>query len=189
MPSGWEKSEDYGGRDPSPLGWIAIAAVFLLMSVGLITCQEAIKPANAQPATQIIGRASVIDGDTIEIRGQRIRLWGIDAPESAQTCTGDNGAIEPAGRRSANALAEFIGEANVTCTERDRDRYGRAVSVCTVQAVDVSREMVAQGWSRAFVRYSRDYVAEEQSAREAERGAWAWNCVAPWDYRAARRRN
>jgi endonuclease YncB( thermonuclease family) len=37
----------------------------------------------------LIGQASVIDGDTLEIHGTRIHLWGIDAPESSQLCLGN----------------------------------------------------------------------------------------------------
>ncbi|MBP2534097.1 thermonuclease family protein [Agrobacterium tumefaciens] len=55
-------------------------------------------------AADITGRASVIDGDTIEIQGQRIRLHGIDAPESAQVCNRANGKPYRCGREAAFAM-------------------------------------------------------------------------------------
>jgi hypothetical protein len=65
----------------------------------------------ATPASTetIIGRASVIDGDTIEIRGQRIRLHGIDAPESSQTYKDADGRTYRCGQRAAFVLADRIG--------------------------------------------------------------------------------
>ena len=41
-------------------------------------------------ADDLTGQAGVIDGDTLEIHGTRIRLWGVDAPESSQLCRGDD---------------------------------------------------------------------------------------------------
>lgn len=75
-------------------------------------------------AADVAGRASVIDGDTIEIHGQRIRLHGIDAPEGAQRCYRDE-QLWPCGRRAAFALAHYIGSRTVRCEPRERDRYGR----------------------------------------------------------------
>jgi endonuclease YncB( thermonuclease family) len=89
---------------------------------------------------EFAGQASVIDGDTIEIRGPRIRLYGIDAPEGAQLCYRD-GAPRPCGRRAAFALADFIGSRRVSCQQRDRDRYGRIVAVCVTGGDDLSAWM------------------------------------------------
>src|SRR5262245_53106307 len=93
-------------------------------------------PALAQTsAAPIVGRASVIDGDTIEIHGERIRLHGIDAPESTQPCTGADGRAWRCGQRAALALSDRIGAHTVSCDPRDRDRYGRIVAVCSAGGV------------------------------------------------------
>ena len=77
------------------------------------------------------GRARVIDGDTLEVGGARMRLYGIDTPESAQSCLA-RGRRWSCGREATRALSGRIGSRTVTCEERDRDRYGRIVAVCRV---------------------------------------------------------
>ena len=133
-------------------------------------------------AAEIAGRATVIDGDTIEMRGQRIRLFGIDSPESAQLCQANQKTCR-CGQQAALALADRIGERTVRCQERDRDRYGRTVAVCYVGGEDLDRWMVRQGWAVAFRKYSLDYVDAENDAREARRGIWQGEFEMPWDWR------
>ncbi len=98
----------------------------------------------------IAGVASVIDGDTIEIHGQRIRLHGIDAPESGQTCLDAAGRKWRCGQRAALALQDLIGRRTVTCDERDVDRYGRIVGRCLVGELDINEWLVAQGLALAY---------------------------------------
>jgi hypothetical protein len=76
----------------------------------------------------ITGRASVIDGDTIEVRGERIKLEGIDAPERGQLCEAD-GQRWRCGQQAALALADRVGTRNVTCTDRGTDNYGRVLAI------------------------------------------------------------
>jgi endonuclease YncB( thermonuclease family) len=90
-------------------------------------------------AEGFLGRASVIDGDTLEIRGVRIRLWGIDAPESDQLCRGEDRVQYRCGAKAANELDAFIADRPVSCVPVDQDRYGRTVATCSVGCVK-SRE-------------------------------------------------
>ncbi|WP_233493100.1 MULTISPECIES: thermonuclease family protein [unclassified Meiothermus] len=82
----------------------------------------------------------------------RIRLWGVDAVESGQTCLDAAGKVWPCGRRTAFTLADFIGPRTVSCTRRDTDRYGRMVAVCLVGGVEINRWLVEQGWARSRAR-------------------------------------
>jgi endonuclease YncB( thermonuclease family) len=136
---------------------------------------------------RIVGVASVIDGDTIEIHGVRIRLHGIDAPESRQECIRPDGATWRCGQQAALALSDHIGRAVVSCEPRDRDRYGRVVAVCSLGGEDLNRWMVANGWAMAFRRYSLDYVADEDRARMAGVGLWSSTFQMPWDWRQIQR--
>lgn len=134
-------------------------------------------------AADLIGHASVIDGDTIEIHGQRIRLWGIDAPESDQLCLGDQGQYR-CGQVAANDLDTFIASRLVSCVEVDRDRYKRVVAVCTVANVDLADWLVRAGGALDWPQYSKGaYGGAQQEARQAKRGLWRGSFVEPWRYR------
>jgi endonuclease YncB( thermonuclease family) len=134
----------------------------------------------------LMGRASVVDGDTLEIQGVRVRLWGIDAVESSQTCLDSAGKPWPCGRRAAFALADFLGQRTVRCERRDTDRYGRVVAVCYVGNVEINRWLVEQGWALAYVEYGGSvYLEAQRQAQAARRGVWQGNFQAPWEYRKA----
>jgi len=139
-------------------------------------------PVPTAMAQELVGTATVIDGDTIDIHGQRIRFHGIDAPESNQMCEA-GGASYRCGQKSALALSDRIGRTTVSCKGKDVDRYGRIVAVCLKGQEDLNAWMVSQGWAVSYRRYSEDYVIHEDAARAAAIGMWAGKFVMPWDWR------
>ncbi len=143
----------------------------------------------ATPAlADVAGIPTVIDGDIIEVHGQRIRLHGIDAPESRQFCRLD-GKPWMCGKDAANALAEKINRRPVDCEERDRDRYRRIVAKCMVAGEDIGEWMVTNGWAVAYYLYSYEYSRAEHRAKSARHGIWASEFVKPWEWRRGKRLN
>ena len=141
--------------------------------------------AAAQPA--ISGRATVIDGDTIEVRNTRIRLHGIDAPESGQDCRRPNRRAWACGAEASAALEQYLGRASVRCAPNGT-HGNRTIAVCFKGNEDINGWLVANGWAVASRRFSLDYVPAEDQARAAQRGIWNGSFVMPWDWRAGQRR-
>ena len=125
----------------------------------------------------------MIDGDTIEIAGERIRLHGIDAPEAYQCCLDDAGKRWRCGQDATFALGNMIGDHWITCKGDERDKYGRLIAVCYGGPYDLNAEMVRQGWALAYRQFSSEYVPEEDDARLHKRGLWRGEFVPPWEWR------
>ncbi|WP_319796659.1 thermonuclease family protein [Nitrobacter sp.] len=136
-------------------------------------------------AETITGQTSVIDGDTLEIHGQRIRLSGIDAHESDQLCRGDDSLQYRCGAKAANALDEHIAGRPVSCEGISRDQYGRTVAACSIDSEDVADWLVRNGFAFDWPRYSKGkYAGAQKEAERAGRGVWAGSYIVPWAYRA-----
>ncbi len=138
----------------------------------------------AWPASSetLSGQARVIDGDTFAVAGQRVRLHGIDAPETRQTCSRD-GRKWACGRAATKAMRRLVGRDPVRCEVRNRDRYGRAVATCFAGGRDLQRQLVRQGLALAYRRYSTRYVPDEDAARAEGLGLWSGAFVEPWKWR------
>jgi endonuclease YncB( thermonuclease family) len=128
---------------------------------------------------QVAGEAVINDGDSITLRGERIRLLGIDAPEYMQTCD-RHGVSYPCGRRSREALARLAKNGPVKCAGWERDRYGRLLATCTAGGLELNRRQVEDGWAVAY----GNYADAEDSARERGLGLWAGSFERPRDWRA-----
>jgi len=138
----------------------------------------------------ISGRASVVDADTIEIHGIRIRIWGIDAPESQQTCLSQVGKEYHCGQIAANQMASYVDRAQpVTCEHRDTDRYGRMVASCqTAKHEDIASWLVQRGHALDWPLYSRGKFTKEQATAKAlKAGVWQGRFIEPWVWRAQRK--
>lgn len=131
---------------------------------------------------QITGPARTIDGDTLDIGDTRIRLYGIDAVEKSQLCSG---AFRqwPCGQQATSALTDRIGTSTIECRSRDRDKNDRIVAVCYAGREDLNAWMVSEGWAVAYTRYSSDYVEQEKEARTFKRNIWSGEFVTPETYR------
>jgi endonuclease YncB( thermonuclease family) len=134
----------------------------------------------------LIGEARVIDGDTIDMGGTRIRLEGIDAPEIAQTCQRRFAGTWSCGEAAASALRRLISGSELVCQRHGYDKYGRVLGVCFSGERDVNAWMVREGMAWAFVRYSLSYVREEAQARAEHVGIWQGEAQPAWEFRAER---
>lgn len=133
-------------------------------------------------AEDITGPARVIDGDTVEIGGRRIHLFGIDAPELGQTCEWPGKTI-PCGEVARTGLMDLMAGAEVVCKTRDEVPEGGWTGTCRADGFDVGRNMVHTGWALAERRLGTGYEATEEKAKIAKRGLWRGTFVAPWDWR------
>ncbi|NCP11144.1 MAG: thermonuclease family protein [Sphingomonadales bacterium] len=137
--------------------------------------------ANSAP---LAGRAEVIDGDTFDLGGTRIRLYGIDAVEHAQSCSTD-GKAWACGEAATRRLRSMLGTSAVQCERKDSDAYGRTVATCKVDGIDVAAVMVEDGWATALTQFTPQYRPLETLARTARRGIWNSQFDLPAVYRAA----
>jgi endonuclease YncB( thermonuclease family) len=149
-----------------------------------VICLMLLVASGSANSADMVGQASIIDGDTLEIHGSRIRLWGIDAPESSQLCRGDDSLQYRCGAKAANDLDVFIAGRPVSCLPISLDRYGRTVATCSVGGADLGDWLVRNGLALDWPQYSkRKYESAQGDAEQAGRGIWAGSYVEPWRYR------
>ena len=138
-------------------------------------------------ASVITGRViAVTDGDTITVLDDsktqhKIRLWGIDAPESRQDY----------GQRAKQALSDMVYNKAVTVDVQDTDRYKREVGKVYQGDTYVNLEMVKLGlawWYQQYARNATDLRDAEATARAEKIGLWSRpDVIAPWDFRRGKR--
>ncbi len=129
----------------------------------------------------------VVDGDTIHIRGKKYRLHGIDAPEATQKCI-RNDKIYFCGTKATEHLKSLIkNEKKVWCKKKAVDRYKRIVAVCYHNKKNLNKLMVRNGWALAYRKYSKDYVNDENYAKENKLGIWKGRFIEPYKWREKNR--
>ena len=134
-------------------------------------------------AGEIAGSPIITDGDTIKIINKRIRLHGIDAPESKQLCK-KNSKEYRCGIIATEALVKKINKNQVRCIVQDRlDRYKRYIGVCFLGNIDLNKWMVRNGYAVAYKKYSKKYVASQNLAKNDKVGLWIGTFQMPWEWR------
>ena len=138
--------------------------------------------------------ALTITGDTLVIETsngvkERIRLLGIDAPESKQTCQDKNGKPYACGIEAKQSLEKLVGRDPVKCLAAKRDQYSRILGVCFDEKTgqELNKELVTEGEAIAYLQYSKAYVNQEEGAKKLGRGVWKGKFEKPWEFRKQRR--
>ena len=137
--------------------------------------------AHAEP---IVGKARIVDADTMQIGSVVIRLEGIDAPEIKQSCRNSEGKAFDCGLVASRMLAEFIKTADLRCESSGLDQTGRTLAYCFLSdGTELNAKLVATGYAFAFTQYSDRYVAHEKLAQTARLGLWSGTFSYPWCHR------
>ena len=124
----------------------------------------------------------IVDGDTIHLNGEKIRLTGIDTPELKQTCLKE-GAKVSCGVTAKKILIVKIGNDNVECVSEGKDRYKRTLAECFVNNESLSSYLVRSGYAFAYRKYSKKFVPDEDYARINKIGMWSMEFDYPCDFR------
>ena len=167
------------------LTFLTIIAAALLVTSANSQVRDARPDEAAFPIKK--GFARIIDGDTMSVQDRNIRLYGIDAPERYQTCSRD-GVEYWCGFEATNALRKIVRGRSVVCVVRGEDRHWRYIAICSVDGIDIGREMVRRGWAVAYTRYSKDYIAAAAAAKAGGLGVWRGDFTMPWVWRNKERR-
>ncbi len=150
--------------------------------------KEEPKPFNPKDYPVIYGTARVINGDTLEIYGKYFQLFGIDAPESNQTCADKQGRSYYCGKEAASWLKSWIGDNELECHVIQQDTKGNMVGTCSYGPYDLGAALVNAGWAVAYVKYTDIYYPYEMQAQKNRRGLWQGTFYKPWDWRALQSR-
>lgn len=166
--------------------WIAaliVAALGALFGQGHLpgVGQRPPNPGTGPAPGQISGAGRAIDGDSLVVGRDEVRMKGIDAPEGKQTCT-RNGQSWDCGNAARDELRRLIGKDVVQCKVLERDKHGRLLSTCSAGGRDLNAGMVASGMAVAYGGYLR----EQGEAKAKRRGLWGSEFQQPRDWRHER---
>lgn len=140
-------------------------------------------------AAQTTGRAQVIDGDTLEVAGQRFDLYGIDAPELGQSCQSKRNRDYDCGQLALEGLVNLTGKSPVLCrpVKGAANPTGAIWARCVVGWADVGEEQVLKGQALADPDTGGEYKRAEQAARTLNEGIWKGRFIEPWKWRQGER--
>ena len=137
-------------------------------------------------STELVAEVKIVDGDTISINGEKVRLSGIDAPENSQLCLNSQKESYPCGIRATQKLFQLIASSqskSVECKFSGSDNYGRLIGNCWVDGIFINSWLVRNGWALAYRKYSKEFIEEEMDARKKKSGIWSGTFIEPWKWR------
>ena len=140
---------------------------------------------------EIKGYAKIIDGDTIKINSNKIRLHGIDAPETKQKCKKERlksfffslDIDYPCGKISTNNLIRKVNNQIIKCYIKDIDRYKRFIGECYKENTNLNAWLVKNGYAVAYRKYSKKFISQENLAKKKKIGLWSGTFEMPWKWR------
>ena len=124
----------------------------------------------------------VVDGDTIILKGEKIRFSGIDTPELKQTCIKGTEKFF-CGQYAKILLIKKIGNKTPECISEGEDAYKRTLAECFVNGESLSSFLVRHGYAFAYRKYSKKFIKDEEYAKKIKIGMWSMEFEFPWDYR------
>ena len=131
-----------------------------------------------------LGKIKVVDGDSLEIGDDRIRIVNIDAPEYRQYCYGGDGDKYLCGQEALDYLRSIIND-KVYCKKMEKDRYERFLAECYLEdGTNIGAQMVLNGWA---LSYGDAYKEEERIAKQKKKGIWQGRFMRPELFRALQR--
>ncbi|HSG95200.1 MAG TPA: thermonuclease family protein, partial [Afifellaceae bacterium] len=120
-------------------------AVMLILFAAMVAANVYL---DSGPGETFSGRTRAVDGDSLELDGRRVRLYGIDAPELPQTCEKAGGTTQ-CGQRAYAELKFLVSGKRVECESLGFDRYDRTLARCQAGQTDLGAAMVRAGWAIA----------------------------------------
>ena len=138
----------------------------------------------------LFAEIKIIDGDTIIMNEKKIRLFGIDAPETNQYCFDKKKIEYSCGLNSTNALIQYIKKnryKSIKCNHYEIDKYGRFISECWIGEISINSWLVKNGFALAYLRYSNKFFFDEKKAKEEGLGVWQGKFIYPWEWRRGKR--
>ena len=138
---------------------------------------------NPKEYPAIYSTARVVSGDTLIVGGHYLRLFGIDAPESNQTCADGTGRSYRCGQQAAAWLKSWLQNNELECRIIQQDKNGNMVGVCSLGAYDIGAALVNAGWAVVYSKHTDIYMPYQTQAQNNGRGLWQGEFYMPWDWR------
>ncbi len=137
------------------------------------------------------GKTSVIDGDSLKVGKNEVRLFGIDAPEYSQNCFDAKNDEYACGRASADFTRKLAGGKIVECVYAEKDKYDRYLGKCSIDGVSINEELVKNGMAVIYNFTESDEKMDELevAAKKQKIGIWQGAFQLPKEYRKAHPRH